>query len=71
MDTIRSWVASGSKVAVLGFEWVRLSASAFLRQFGVDNALQRKDTVQASFLLAAVTICLLAALSVPWFSVGC
>lgn len=57
-------VASAQSVAVLGFEWVRLSASRFCANLGVDNALQRKDTVQASFLLAAVTICLLAALSV-------
>ena len=57
-------VASAQSAAVLGFEWVRLAASRFCANLGADNAAQRKDTVQASFAMAAVVMSLLACVAV-------
>lgn len=60
-------VASAQSAAVLAFEWVRLAASRFCANLGADDMRSRKDTVQASFLMAA---CAIAALAVGAVAVG-
>ncbi|MGE5452621.1 MAG: lipopolysaccharide biosynthesis protein [Acidobacteriota bacterium] len=53
-------VASAQSASVLAFEWVRLAASRFCSNVEAHDTRFRKDTIQAAFAGAALTLVALA-----------